>query len=131
MDDDTTPLEAGLGWVVSSTRATSSAATRSCEQKERASRASWSASCSPSRGIAAPRLPDPAGRQPVGVVTSGTAVASLGRSIGLALRAAALAAEGSTFAVDIRGRAAAAEVVQDAVLREEAPSFAEPEETAR
>ena len=52
LDDETTPLEAGLGWVVqAAARASSSAATRSRGRRRRACRAAWSASSSTSRAF--------------------------------------------------------------------------------
>jgi aminomethyltransferase len=112
MDDGTTPLEAGLAWVVK------------LDKGEFVGRDALLAQ----RNAGVPRklvgftLTDPGiprhgyavlqdGRK-VGEVTSGTKSPSLGIPIGLAYVPTALAAEGSTFAVEIRGRPAAARVVK-------------------
>ncbi len=112
MDDGTTPLEAGLAWVVKLEKGDFIGREAMMRQKE----------------VGLPRklvgfvLTDPGiprhgydvlldGKK-VGTVTSGTKSPSLKTSIGLAYVPPALAAEGSTFAIDIRGRAAAAKVVK-------------------
>jgi aminomethyltransferase len=112
MDDSTTPLEAGLAWVVKLDKG--EFVGREALQRQR------------EQGVAKKlvgfTLTDPGiprhgyavqndGRK-VGEVTSGTKSPSLGTSIGLAYVPTALAAEGSAFQVDIRGRAAAARVVK-------------------
>jgi glycine cleavage system T protein (aminomethyltransferase) len=119
MDETTTALEAGLGWIVgwSKTDFTGAAALRA--QK----------SGGVNRKLAGFELVDPgiarhgydvyvdgaggaAGSAgPVGKVTSGTQTPYLKRSIGMAYLPAASAAAGSEFTVDIRGRRARARVV--------------------
>ena len=112
MDDGTTPLEAGLAWVVKLDKGEfiGSAALR--RQKE----------AGLSRKLVGFTLTEPGiprhgydviqeGKK-IGTVTSGTRSPSLGTAIGLAYVPAALAAEGSTFAVQIRDRQVAARVVK-------------------
>jgi aminomethyltransferase len=112
MDDSTTPLEAGLAWVVKLDKG---------EFVGREALLAQKAAGLP-RKLVGFTLTDPGiarhgyavlqdGRK-VGEVTSGTKSPSLGSSIGLAYVPTALAAEGSTFAVEIRGRPAAARVVK-------------------
>ncbi len=112
MDDTTTPLEAGLAWVVKLDKGDFVGRSALVKQKE----------AGVPRKLVGFTLTDPGiprhgyavlqdGRK-VGDVTSGTKSPSLGTSIGLAYVPTALAAEGSTFAVEIRGRAAAARVVK-------------------
>jgi len=112
MDDTTTPLEAGLSWVVKLDKGDFVGRQALQKQKE----------AGLSRKLVGFTLTEPGiprhgyavlqdGKQ-VGVVTSGTKSPTLSTSIGLAYVPPAAAAEGSTFAVDIRGRAAAAKVVK-------------------
>jgi aminomethyltransferase len=112
MDDGTTPLEAGLAWVVKLDKGDFVGRDALVRQREQGV----------ARKLVGFTLTDPGiprhgyavvqdGRK-VGDVTSGTKSPSLGIPIGLAYVPTALAAEGSTFAVEIRGRAAAARVVK-------------------
>ena len=112
MSDTTTPLEAGLSWVVKLDKGEFVGREALRKQKE----------AGLSRKLVGFALTEPGiprhgyavlqDAKPVGTVTSGTKSPSLGTSIGLAYVPPALAAEGSTFAVDIRGRPAAAKVVK-------------------
>jgi aminomethyltransferase len=112
MDDTTTPLEAGLAWVVKFEKGDFLG--REAMQRQKASGLP--------RKLVGFVLTDPGIARhghdvvrdgaKVGVVTSGTRSPSLRTSIGLAYVPPALAAEGSTFSVDIRGRPAAARVVK-------------------
>ncbi len=112
MDDGTTPLEAGLAWVVKLEKG--DFVGREAMQRQK--------TAGLSRKLVGFVLTDPGiprhgydvlldGKK-AGTVTSGTKSPSLKISIGLAYVPPALASEGSTFAVDIRGRAAAAKVVK-------------------
>ena len=126
MDDATTPLEAGLGWVVKLDKGAFMGRDALLKQKEAGLSRKLVGFVLTEPGI--PRhghavLQD---GKPVGVVTSGTRSPSLGLSIGLAYVPPALAAEGSTFAVDIRGRAGRRQGRQDPVLPEEDPRFLNP-----
>ena len=112
MDDTTTPLEAGLSWVVKLDKGDFVGRQALQKQKEAGLSKKLVGFTLTEPGI--PRhghavLQD---GKPVGTVTSGTKSPSLGTSVGLAYVPPGLAAEGSTFAVDIRGRAAAAKVVK-------------------
>jgi aminomethyltransferase len=112
MDDDTTPLEAGLGWVVKFEKGDFLGRAAMLRQKEGGLPRKLVGFVLTDPGIARHGhlvLRDGAR---VGTVTSGTRSPTLKTSIGLAYVPPALAAEGSTFAVDIRGRAAAARVVK-------------------
>jgi aminomethyltransferase len=112
MDDGTTPLEAGLGWVVKLDKGDFVGRAALARQREQGVGRKLVGFVLTEPGIARhgyPVLQD--GRQ-VGVVTSGTRSPTLGTSIGLAYLPPALAAEGSIFAVDIRGRPAAARAVK-------------------
>jgi len=112
MDEGTTPLEAGLGWVVKLDKGDFVGRDALLRQREQGIARKLVGFTLTEPGIARhgyPVLQD--GRQ-VGAVTSGTKSPSLGTSIGLAYLPPALAAEGSTFAVEIRGRPAAARAVK-------------------
>ncbi len=121
MDDGTTPLEAGLAWVVKLDKG-DFIGRRAMEQQK---------SAGLSRKLVGFVLTDAGiprhgydvlqdGKK-VGTVTSGTRSPSLKISIGLAYVPPPLAAEGSGFAVEIRGRAAAARVVKTPFYTRKAP----------
>ena len=112
MDDGTTPLEAGLGWVVKLDKGDFIGRDALVRQREQGIARKLVGFVLVEPGIARHGHPVLQGGQKVGLVTSGTRSPSLGTSIGLAYLPTALAAEGSTFAVDIRGRHAAARAVK-------------------
>jgi aminomethyltransferase len=112
IDDDHTPLEAGLGWIVKLDKA-EFVGKPALEQQKAAGVArklvgfELTDAGVPRHGY--PILQD--GKR-VGEVTSGTMGPSVKKPIGLGYVPAALAAEGSTFQVEIRGRPAGARVVK-------------------
>jgi len=112
MDDTTTPLEAGLAWVVKLDKGDFVGRDALLKQKEAGVPRKLVGFILTDPGIPRHGYPVLQDGRKVGEVTSGTKSPSLGTSIGLAYVPTALAAEGSTFAVDIRGRAAAARVVK-------------------
>ncbi|HEX9050948.1 MAG TPA: glycine cleavage system aminomethyltransferase GcvT [Anaeromyxobacter sp.] len=112
MDDSTTPLEAGLAWVVKLDKGDFVGRAALVKQKEAGLTRKLVGFVLTDPGIARHGYPVLQDGRKVGQVTSGTKSPSLGTSIGLAYVPTALAAEGSTFAVEIRGRAAAARVVK-------------------
>jgi aminomethyltransferase len=112
MDDSTTPLEAGLAWVVKLDKGEFVGRAALVKQKEQGLAKKLVGFVLTDPGIARHGYAVLQDGKPVGAVTSGTRSPSLGTSIGLAYVPPALAAEGSTLAVDIRGRAAAAKVVK-------------------
>jgi aminomethyltransferase len=112
MDDTTTPLEAGLGWVVKLDKGEFVGRDALLRQKEAGVPRKLVGFVLTDPGIARHGHDVLRDGAKVGVVTSGTRSPTLRTSIGLAYVPPALAAEGSTFAVDIRGRAAAARVVK-------------------
>jgi len=112
MDDRTTPLEAGLAWVVKLDKGEFTGRDALRRQKEAGLTKKLVGFQLTGAGIARHGYQVVQDGRPVGVVTSGTRSPSLGTSIGLAYVPPALAAEGSTFAVDIRGRPVAAKVVK-------------------
>jgi aminomethyltransferase len=112
MDDATTPLEAGLAWVVKLDKGEFVGRDALRRQKEAGLSRKLVGFQLTGAGIARHGHPVVQDGRAIGVVTSGTRSPSLGTSIGLAYVPPALAAEGSTFAVDIRGRPVAAKVVK-------------------
>jgi aminomethyltransferase len=112
MDDVTTPLEAGLGWVVKLDKGDFIGREALVRQKAAGLSRKLVGFVLTDAGIARHGFDVLHDGKKVGVVASGTKSPTLKTSIGLAYVPPALAAEGSTFAVDIRGRPAAAQVVK-------------------
>ena len=112
MDDSTTPLEAGLAWVVKLDKGDFVGRAALQRQREQGLAKKLVGFTLTDPGIPRHGYAVQQDGRKVGDVTSGTKSPSLGTSVGLAYVPTALAAEGSTFAVEIRGRAAAARVVK-------------------
>ncbi len=112
MDDSTTPLEAGLAWVVKLDKGEFVGREALVRQREQGVARKLVGFTLTDAGIPRHGYPVLQDGRKVGDVTSGTRSPSLEIPIGLAYVPTALAAEGSTFAVEIRGRAAAARVVK-------------------
>ncbi|MBK9518901.1 MAG: glycine cleavage system aminomethyltransferase GcvT [Anaeromyxobacter sp.] len=112
MDDETTPLEAGLAWVVKLDKGEFVGRQALRRQREAGLSRKLVGFQLSQPGIARHGYPVVQDGRAIGTVTSGTRSPSLGTSIGLAYLPPALAAEGSTFAVDVRGRPVAATVVK-------------------
>jgi aminomethyltransferase len=112
MDDSTTPLEAGLAWVVKLDKGEFVGRDALVRQREQGVARKLVGFTLTDPGIPRHGYPVLQDGRKVGEVTSGTRSPTLEIPIGLAYVPTALAAEGSTFAVEIRGRAAAARVVK-------------------
>jgi aminomethyltransferase len=112
MDDGTTPLEAGLGWVVKIDKGGFVGREALVRQREQGVARKLVGFVLTEPGIARHGHPVLQDGRKVGEVTSGTRSPSLGTSIGLAYLPPALAAEGSSFAVEIRGRPVSARAVK-------------------
>ncbi|MFO0584296.1 MAG: glycine cleavage system aminomethyltransferase GcvT [Anaeromyxobacter sp.] len=112
MDDHTTPLEAGLGWVVKLDKGDFIGRAALARQKEQGLSKKLVGFVMTENGIARHGYPVLHEGRKVGEVTSGTRSPSLKVPVGLAYVPPALAGEGSTFAVEIRGKATAAKVVK-------------------
>ena len=112
MDDGTTPLEAGLAWVVKLDKGEFVGRDALVRQREQGVARKLVGFTLTDPGIPRHGYPVLQDGRKVGDVTSGTRSPTLEIPIGLAYVPTALAAEGSTFAVEIRGRAAAARVVK-------------------
>jgi aminomethyltransferase len=112
MDDSTTPLEAGLAWVVKLDKGDFVGREALVRQREQGVARKLVGFTLTDPGIPRHGYPVLQDGRKVGDVTSGTKSPSLGIPVGLAYVPTALAAEGSTFHVEIRGRPAAARVVK-------------------
>jgi len=112
IDDDHTPLEAGLGWIVKWDKG--DFVGRAALEKQKAAGAQRKLVGFELTEAGVPRhgyriLKE---GQAVGEVTSGTMGPSVKKPIGMGYVPTPLAAEGATFQVEIRGRAVAARVVK-------------------
>lgn len=113
LDDDHTPLEAGLGWAVKFDKPdfvgkTALVAQRSAGLTRRLAAFAIDESA---RAIARHGYAVVEGPQPVGVVTSGGPGIAVGGAIGLAYVPAAMATPGSRLTIDCRGKLTRATVV--------------------
>jgi glycine cleavage system T protein (aminomethyltransferase) len=113
MDETTTLVEAGLGWIVSLEESKGNFVGRGvleAQKKEGAPRKLVGFEMV-DRGIARHGYPVYLGDEPAGSVTSGSYAPFLQKNIGLCYLPAPRAAVGTPFHVDIRGRRVAARVV--------------------
>jgi aminomethyltransferase len=113
MDETTTLVEAGLGWIVSLSDAKGDFPGRSvlAAQKQAGTERKLVGFEMTGRGIARHGYAALAGGDTVGAVTSGTYAPYLQKNIGLVYLPAARAAVGTEFDVEIRGRRVPARVV--------------------
>ena len=113
MDETTTLVEAGLGWIVSLDEGKGDFVGRGvleAQKKEGAPRKLVGFEMV-DRGIARHGYPVYVGDEPAGSVTSGSYAPFLQKNIGLCYLPAPRAAVGTPFYVDIRGRRVAARVI--------------------
>ena len=112
IDDTTSPLEAGLGWITKFTKDfTNSAALK--KQKEEGVSKKLVGFTMTDRGIARHgyEIRDAAGNR-IGEVTSGTQAPSLQQSVGMGYVQSAFAKEGSEIFIQIRDKSLKAKVVK-------------------
>ncbi|MFN7135221.1 MAG: glycine cleavage T C-terminal barrel domain-containing protein, partial [Myxococcales bacterium] len=112
IDDDHTPLEAGLGWIVKMDKGDFIGRAVLEKQKAEGVKRKLVGFTLTDKGIPRHGYPILKDGQRVGEVTSGTQSPSLKLPIGMGYVPAELAAEGSTFEVEIRGRPVGAKVVK-------------------
>lgn len=112
MTDETTPLEAGLGWVVGWTKDDFIGKRALEAERARGSERKLIGFELDGRGIARPGCRLSLDRRPIGNVTSGTYSPTLRRSIGLAYIATEYADIGRTIDIEIRGKSAKARIVK-------------------
>ena len=126
IDETTTALESGLGWIVGWQKSDfiGAAALRAQKAAGVSRRMVGFALTDP--GIARHGYDVYAADAKIGVVTSGTQTPFLKKAIGLAYVPATLAAVGTEIAVDIRGRMARARIVSLPFYRRQKRSGGEP-----
>lgn len=112
IDDTTTVLEAGLGWVIDWTNESFIGRDRLLEQKARGVARKLVGFEMIDRGIARHGYNVLQGGTVIGAVTSGTQTPTVGKAIGMAYVPVALSKPGTEIEIDIRGRAAHARVVR-------------------
>ena len=111
IDDETTVLEADLGWIVGWKKDAFIGHEALRQQKADGAARKIVGFEMRERAIARHGYPVMQGSTQVGVVTSGTQTPFLKKAIGMAYVPAAMTAPGTPLEIDIRGRRAAAEVV--------------------
>jgi aminomethyltransferase len=111
IDESTTVLEAGLGWMIGWTNETFIGRDRLREQKGSGLSRRLAGFEMVDRGIARHGYRVMQGDKPVGVVTSGTHTPYLGKAIGMAYVPVDQSRAGTEIEIDIRGRVAKARVV--------------------
>jgi aminomethyltransferase len=112
IDDDHTPLEAGLGWIVKLDKPEFGGKAALEGQKREGVKRKWVGFELTEVGIPRHGYPIAKDGQRVGEVTSGTMGPSVKKAIGMGYVPTQLSPEGSTFHVEIRGRPAGARVVK-------------------
>jgi aminomethyltransferase len=111
MDESTTVLEAGLGWMIGWTNEDFIGRNALKKQKEAGVTRKLVGFEMTERGIARHGYPVVRDGRPVGVVTSGTQTPYLKKSIGMAYVPTDVSRPGSDIEIDVRGRALKARVV--------------------
>ncbi|HZA14218.1 MAG TPA: glycine cleavage T C-terminal barrel domain-containing protein, partial [Myxococcaceae bacterium] len=112
IDDDHTPLEAGLGWIVKMDKAEFVGKPALEAQKRDGVKRKLVGFELTEAGIPRHGYAITQDGKPVGDVTSGTMGPSVKKAIGMGYVPTALSPEGSTFHVEIRGRPVGARVVK-------------------
>ncbi len=112
IDDDHTPLEAGLGWIVKLDKPDFVGKAALVKQKAEGVRRKLVGFELTEAGIPRHGYPILKDGKRVGEVTSGTMGPAVKKAVGIGYVPSELAAEGSTFQVEIRGRPVAARVVK-------------------
>ena len=117
MDEQTTVLEAGLGWIIGWKKSDFLGASVLREQKAAGVARKLVAFEVKDRAIARHGYPVVRDGAAVGVVTSGTQTPFLKKPIGLAMVPAEMTTVGTVLEIDVRGRTAHAEVVPEPFYR--------------
>jgi aminomethyltransferase len=113
MDEHTTVLEAGLGWIVGWKKADFLGADRLRDQRANGVERRLAPFEMKDRAIARHGYPVVVEGRQVGVVTSGTQTPFLKKAIGFAMIPTGMAEVGRPLMIDIRGRQMAAEIVPE------------------
>jgi aminomethyltransferase len=119
LNDDTTPLEAGLGWVVKFDAGDFIGREALLRQRDAGLARKLAGFVMLGRGIARHGYPihDSSTGAKVGDVTSGTVGPTVGKNIGLGYVPATLARAGARLLIDCRGKQTEAEVVEGPFYR--------------
>jgi aminomethyltransferase len=112
IDETTTPLEAGLGWIVKLAKGDFVGRQSLEQQKQRGLKRKLVGFEVMDRAPARDQYPVIIDGQPVGVVTSGSPAPYLKKNIGLAYLPIEHTAVGTVFSLEIRGREVPARVVE-------------------
>ena len=112
IDETTTVLEAGLGWIVAWDKGEFNGRSALLEQKERGVARKLAGFEMLDRGIARSGCGVHVGGEKVGRVTSGTRTPFLGKAIGMAYVPAGIGAPGAEVAIDVRGKRLRARIVR-------------------
>ncbi len=114
LSDETTPLEAGLGWVVKLDAGDFIGRAALARQKAEGVKRKLAGFVMIGRGIARHgyAIQAAGSGEKVGEVTSGTVGPTVGKNIGLGYVPAAMALPGARIAIDCRGKIAEAEIVK-------------------
>jgi aminomethyltransferase len=120
LDENTTPLEARLSWVVRLSKKSFIGREALVKQKERGLTRQLVGFSLVGRGIARQGYALLHGPDNAGIVTSGTMSPTLGKAIGLGYVAPKYAGLGASLNVDVRGRQVAAEIVRLPFYKREA-----------
>ncbi len=119
IDDTTTPLEAGLEWIVKLDKGPFLGRDALLRQQSAGVTRRLVGFEMTGRGIARHGYPILSGGTPVGEVTSGTHAPTLGKALGLGYVPVALATVGTAIDIEIRGQNVAAAVVPTPFYRRE------------
>ncbi len=112
IDDTTTPLEAGLDWIVKFDKGGFLGREALTRQKAQGIKRKLVGFEMVGRGIARHGYPIWSGDQSVGVVTSGTHAPTVGKALGMGYVPVSLAEVGSKLDIEIRDQRVAARVVE-------------------
>jgi aminomethyltransferase len=122
MDENTTVLEAGLGWIVGWKKNEFQGSAKLKEQKERGVARKLVTFEMRDRAIARHGYAVLRDGSQVGTVTSGTQTPFLKKAIGMAMVPIGMADVGSPLEIDVRGRRAPAEVVPEPFYKRPKPA---------
>ena len=111
IDDETTPLEAGLGWIVKMKKDDFVGKAALADQKAAGLKRKLVGFKLTEKGFPRQHMPVLVNGAPFGEVRSGTVSPSTGVAIGTAYLPLDMAKPGTQFAIDIRGKPVGAEVV--------------------
>jgi glycine cleavage system T protein (aminomethyltransferase) len=117
IDDTTTPLEAGLGWIVKLEKGGFLGRDALARQQSAGIRRKLAGFEMTGRGIARHGYPIWSGGKKVGIVTSGTHAPTLGKALGMGYVPVELSQIGSSVEIEIRDQRVAARVVETPFYR--------------